>query len=173
MINFQCLRCGQCCQKLIGHHLLSEALTSLALFPEETRYFANNIISPYRGKGIHPEDKNFSIYMYQLNTEPCPHIEKLKTSKSCKIYKHRPLVCRCYPFTPLANNESGKPITQADPACTSLKEIKDKNTRIEIPILEWVSCMSFLNRFEKLSLDETYWIFDLKEKTWFIDILPN
>jgi len=173
LIDFQGLRCGQCCLKLIGHHLLSEALTSLALFPEETRCFDKDIISTYRGKGIHPEHKNFSIYMYQLNTEPCPHIEKLKTSKSCKIYKHRPLICRCFPFTSLAANELGEPITQADPTCTSLKEIKDKNTRIDIPMLEWISCMSFLNRLENFSSEETYWIFDLQEKTWFLDVLPN
>jgi Fe-S-cluster containining protein len=113
---------------------LSEALTGLALFPEETRYFAKDIISPYRCKGICPEDKNFRIYMYQLNTEPCPHIDKLKNSTSCKIYEDRPLICRCYPFTPLYLNELGEPITQADPACMSLKDIKDKNTRIEISI---------------------------------------
>jgi hypothetical protein len=34
------------------------------------------MISPCRGVGKYPEDKDFEVFMFQLNTEPCPNIAR-------------------------------------------------------------------------------------------------
>ena len=92
LINFKCLRCGECCKNLI--HEVEGMLKGPSLWPDEIHLFLKNTISPSYGIGKTSDSVN-GIYMYQLNIDDCPH---LTTSKECKIYDKRPLSCRVFPL---------------------------------------------------------------------------
>ena len=170
MIKFQCLRCGQCCRKLIICSV-EEAFIGLSLFPEEIEYFPKEMISPCRGVGKYPEDKDFEVFMFQLNTEPCPNIEKVGNITRCKIYANRPLACRRYPFEPIDSNEMGEPITQIDPKCMAFQNV-ERNKKIEIPQIEWESCTILFERLRRIRSGQR-WIFDLDEKEWHVSVPPT
>lgn len=97
MTRFECQRCGDCCRNLLIT-LQGNYHVGLLLLPEELKLFPINSVSPMwavNTKGRRRPGRPKTIF-YQLNRNTCPHITKENT---CRIYKHRPQVCRGYPLT--------------------------------------------------------------------------
>ena len=83
--QFQCQRCGKCCQLKGGQRILPEELDSLAQFLKlSTHQFKEKYTFTQAGNRF-------------INT-PCPFLRFEPGSTGCSIYYQRPEVCRQFPF---------------------------------------------------------------------------
>ncbi len=97
-LRFECLRCGQCCNRIRIDHL--GIAQGLSLLPGEEKLFAAfpDAILPYTAIRKPRQGKSrIKIICYQMVQEPCPLYDP--DTKTCTQYKKRPMVCREYPFS--------------------------------------------------------------------------
>ncbi len=87
-LDFQCMRCGKCCQ----------VANPIDIYPKDIRRLASyfnihvdKIINQYTIP--HPNEPDLRAFKITL---PCGFYDKVE--KKCKIYPARPMVCRCSPF---------------------------------------------------------------------------
>ncbi len=87
-LDFQCKRCGICCQEA----------TPIDIYPKDIRRLAsyfntpvNEIIKEYTVP--HPTEPDLLAFKI---TAPCRFYNE--KNKGCEIYQARPMVCRCSPF---------------------------------------------------------------------------
>ena len=94
-----------CCKNIIVK--VGEIKTGLMLLPREVpklKKLARKLgveitILPQVGHGLKGKARPRPevISTYQMVSEPCPFLSK---KNRCRIYPHRPLACRSYPFSP-------------------------------------------------------------------------
>ena len=87
-LDFQCKRCGFCCQ----------VADPIDIYPKDIRRLASylsisieEVIEEYTMP--HPTEPDLRAFK---RTAPCRFYDEGK--KGCKIYQARPMVCRCSPF---------------------------------------------------------------------------
>lgn len=88
LVNFNCLKCGDCCRNIIGS--IGNASFGLYLNENEAKYFPQELVVPLFRSGDH-------IFAYQLTATDCPMLK----DGSCSIYENRPLGCRAFPLKDL------------------------------------------------------------------------
>jgi Fe-S-cluster containining protein len=171
-IKFKCLKCAHCCRNLFKDN---EGITAgLALSPEETKLFPDNLVSPHTGIGWGNSGPKY-IISYQLNVNVCPHLSE---DNSCKIHDERPAVCRAFPL--ISIGWIGTSI--ADPAdCTFVRETEKKIGSLDsiLPMtpkkfkapVEWQAISVLKPRlyraFSEHATDaQVLWLFDLKSNEW-------
>ena len=97
-MRFECLRCGNCCNRIrVDSHGIAQGLS---LLPGEEKLFAEfpDAIMPYTAIMKPRQRKSrIKIVCYQMVQEPCPLYDP--TTKTCTQYDKRPMVCREYPFS--------------------------------------------------------------------------
>lgn len=164
--NFECHRCGICCE-----NLLKRGSRGLLLFPNEVKFFPENIMQPCLGKGRSPKHKNFKILAFQLNETRCPHYQ----DSSCKIYNQRPIACQAYPYSfALTDARAQQYLFQVDPECTAIIESKKSGELTErmsvtenVEITAAKEIGAWMIDFKKGKYDKRkQWIFNLKTKKW-------
>ncbi|MBC8497962.1 YkgJ family cysteine cluster protein [Candidatus Bathyarchaeota archaeon] len=163
-IEFRCLRCGECCRRLlIGSRLIRKGLP---LFPDERGLFPGGLIKPGVGIG-HPDKPDFRVISYQMTEMVCPHLDE----GSCGIWEARPVVCRTYPYMPVIT-QGGYVTKEASLECTSL--MMEAARRHGVFKIDEGSLEGELRALEKLSritveavenLDEA-WFYDLRGERW-------
>jgi Fe-S-cluster containining protein len=87
-LDFQCQRCGICCQ----------VADPIDIYPKDIRrlasYFNISIEEAIDEYTIpHPIEPDLRVFK---KTAPCRFYDQ--TKKGCSIYQARPMVCRCSPF---------------------------------------------------------------------------
>jgi len=87
-IDFQCQRCGHCCQ----------VADPIDLYPKDIRRLASHFnISEKEALDLytvpHPVEPDLRAFK---KSAPCRFYDAAQ--KGCKIYQARPMVCRCSPF---------------------------------------------------------------------------
>jgi Fe-S-cluster containining protein len=116
-LDFQCKRCGICCQ----------TADPIDIYPKDIRRLASHFniskeetIKEYTNP--HPTEPDLLAFKI---TVPCRFYDK--RLKGCKIYQARPMVCRCSPFlSPGQIGLQGIEIYEDCPASNeSLKEIEN------------------------------------------------
>ena len=87
-LDFQCQRCGICCQ----------VADPIDIYPKDIRRLASHfnisveeVIEEYTIP--HPSEPDLLAFK---SSAPCRFFDE--TKKGCKIYPARPMVCRCSPF---------------------------------------------------------------------------
>jgi Fe-S-cluster containining protein len=87
-MDFQCQRCGHCCQ----------VADPIDIYPKDIRRLASSfkisvdeVIEEYTIP--HPSEPDLRAFK---ESAPCRFYDKAQ--KGCKIYQARPMVCRCSPF---------------------------------------------------------------------------
>jgi Fe-S-cluster containining protein len=87
-LDFQCKRCGICCQ----------VADPIDIYPKDIRRLASHfnisaeeVIEEYTIP--HPNEPDLLAFKV---SSPCRFFDKAE--KGCKIYQARPMVCRCSPF---------------------------------------------------------------------------
>jgi len=169
--QFQCLRCGYCCENLIRSTLEGVSL-GLLLFPEEIKYFQKDNIVPCEGFGTYPEDDKFKITTFQLNRNVCPHLKKVNKQSECIIFDHRPLVCKCYPLHPISKDKFGRLYLEAYLECRAIQKFVQENPRTDKTIrgldtrLEVEANYQLQFQRKKLTIIGQRWLFDLKYSEW-------
>lgn len=173
--DFQCLRCGKCCIKLLKES--QGTRKGLPLFPKERKIFPNDSIKPHIGIGRKPTDSKFKIISYQMIENICPHLE----NNECKIYDDRPIACRAFPLFP--HIIIGEGVTmKIDPACTSLKKLGIHYPHEDVFFTEGSlkNELLYVNELSKISSQahrniKRTWIFNLKSDKWirFKDIVNH
>lgn len=97
-LRFECLRCGNCCNRIrIDQFGIAQGLS---LLPGEEKLFAAfpDAILPYTAIRQPRSGKSrIKIICYQMVQEPCPLYDP--DTKTCTQYEKRPMVCREYPFS--------------------------------------------------------------------------
>ncbi len=94
--KFKCLKCGNCCERILvevdGVHL------GLCLHPGEESLFAGFPGAVVPCMGIRrPGRTKVKTICYQLVSEPCPLFDLV--ARRCTVYEHRPTNCKAYPFS--------------------------------------------------------------------------
>ncbi len=89
--NFECLRCGECCRKILNRDE-DGFIRGLLLTEKEVQIFPKEAVAPKLAVGL-TEPK--TVILYQLNMNPCPH---LSSRNQCQQYSERPLMCRSFPI---------------------------------------------------------------------------
>jgi Fe-S-cluster containining protein len=151
---FKCNKCGYCCRTLLG--TANGMVRGLSLTKRETLLFDQKFIFPQKAFGV---NKPTHIFQYQLSLAVCPHISE---KNECAIYENRPMICKCYPFEMMGNNNC---ITSIE--CPQMSRIiKEK-----IPTLTPPECEEMYNYFmrEKIihcTKGSIEWNFDLARKMW-------
>jgi len=117
--RFSCLRCGQCCTRIL---IMQDGVRmGLALLPGEEKIFKPfpDAVLPYIAlqKPGRPRKR---IVAYQLVQEPCPMYDA--ATKTCTAYTKRPTICKAYPFSAMYNGGGGYSI---ETSCTWIKAEKD------------------------------------------------
>ncbi len=141
------------------------------MFPEERKLFPRPTVSPYRGFGKYPYEKNFRIAMYQTNVSPCPHFLEEGETGTCDIFDNRPLSCRRYPFAVGAVGERRLALT-VDKDCSAFKTPQGENVdvaegaKIEKTAETEAATEMLLKVFDRKNRTGKMWLFDLKEKEW-------
>jgi len=94
--KWYCNRCGKCCEHIITNTPIGKF--GMFLLPFEVKRFPERYIKPLYGIGRKGRSRKRPaiIYAYQYIGEPCIWYDA--STKSCKIYEKRPLVCRQYPL---------------------------------------------------------------------------
>ncbi len=88
--DFECLKCGACCRKLLQ---TTDGVTrGPPLSEKEANLFPPEVISPKLAVGL-VEPK--TVVLYQLNVGVCPYINQ---KNECQKYVDRPLICRSFPI---------------------------------------------------------------------------
>jgi len=87
-LNFQCQRCGICCQ----------VADPIDIYPKDIRRLAShfNISVKETIEEFtipHPNEPDLRAFKFSV---PCRFYDE--AIKGCKIYQARPMVCRCSPF---------------------------------------------------------------------------
>jgi len=115
-LDFQCQRCGICCQ----------VADPIDIYPKDIRrlasYFGMTVEEAKREYTIpHPTETDIMAFKQSI---PCRFYDELQ--RGCRIYKVRPMVCRCSPFlSPGQIGLEGVEIYEDCPACTeSLERIE-------------------------------------------------
>ena len=163
-IEFSCLRCGECCRRLLIDSGL--ARKGLPLLPDERGLFPAELIAPGVGVG-HPDTSGFRVISYQMTELVCPHLDE----GSCGIWRTRPAVCRSYPYMPVIT-QGGYVMREVSLECTSL--MMEAARRHGVFELDVGSLGEELRALEKISeitieamenLDEAL-IYDLRGERW-------
>ena len=106
--KWRCERCGECCRNLFGKRF------GAAVSRREKQRL--EILAKKHGVTLHLEQLAVSSTgaqtLFQFTTHICPFLDKSRNS--CKIYDHRPFLCRAYPLMPYGVGE-----------CTALRHMKD------------------------------------------------
>jgi len=87
-LDFQCRRCGICCQ----------VADPIDIYPKDIRRLASHFsisIKEATDKYTIPHPDEPDIRAFKA-TNPCRFYDE--TTKGCRIYNARPMVCRCSPF---------------------------------------------------------------------------
>ena len=87
-MDFQCQRCGHCCQVADPIDVYPKDIRRLASF---FKIPAEEVIEEYTIP--HPNEPDLRAFK---ESAPCRFYDKAQ--KGCKIYQARPMVCRCSPF---------------------------------------------------------------------------
>lgn len=171
MLKFSCSRCGDCCKNLIIE-AIGGVRSGLALFPEETRHFPKEFVSPYRGLGSYPGEKDFKTVMFQLAVNVCPHLETIDTLATCRIYDKRPLSCKCFPFQPINMDKYGRITVYIGPECKAIQKTRKENAMVNNEkvgieaLAEEESCRLLWSRISEIERTAQEWTFDLEHQEW-------
>jgi uncharacterized protein len=87
-LDFQCRRCGHCCQ----------VADPIDIYPKDIRRLASYLgktIEETRKEHTKPHPTEPDILAFK-NSAPCGFYDE--AIKGCRIYQARPMVCRCSPF---------------------------------------------------------------------------
>lgn len=168
-MSFHCLRCGACCRDLIIK--FGKANVGLFLTLNEKNLFPSYMVSPMWAVGTkgrsrpRPEVKN-----YQLNVKDCPYITPQNV---CRIYSHRPLICRAYPLSIHANPLTMKiEAASVDSKCKGCTDIPTQGTfqilgetfsddilKANAQMVAYLAWM-FQTPYQRV------WLYDVLEKQW-------
>jgi Fe-S-cluster containining protein len=107
-VNFKCDRCGWCCcpdpEFVVDIMGIQRPSNAISVFPDDVRVIMEGtglewmyIVEPDVYSGIRG-DKTWAIgwILKRKADGSCAFFDVER--KSCTIYEHRPLICRCYPF---------------------------------------------------------------------------
>jgi len=128
VVNFKCLKCGNCCVNLINYspHLT----TGLYLLPDEIGLFSTKYIAPCIGTDLHLLDNTPQVVrVFQLNIAICP---KLTSKNECLIYKERPRVCHSYPIQISMSRDQCKIEPRFSTNCHFMKQYYGENKQQKI-----------------------------------------
>ncbi|WOF16572.1 YkgJ family cysteine cluster protein [Methanoplanus sp. FWC-SCC4] len=94
--GFQCRMCGECCSNVSeDSNLVLLSAPEIREIIEATQLSWNDIAEPYP-ETFSENDSTFTFaWCLRRNEKNCIF---LGPGNRCKIYKHRPLICRTYPF---------------------------------------------------------------------------
>lgn len=87
-LDFQCKRCGICCQ----------TADPIDIYPKDIRRLASHFhisLDEAIKEYTIPHQKEPDLRAFKV-TAPCQFYDE--TQRGCKIYQARPMVCRCSPF---------------------------------------------------------------------------
>jgi Fe-S-cluster containining protein len=121
-MDFQCKRCGHCCQVADPIDIYPKDIRRLASFfnISEEEAFEEYTIP-------HPSESDLRAFKA---TEPCRFYDKAQ--KGCSIYQARPMVCRCSPF--LSPGQIGLQGVEIYEDCPASEE-SYKRIKIDLDIL--------------------------------------
>ena len=163
-IKFRCLRCGECCRRLLVDVNLMRK--GLPLFPDERGLFPEGLIRPGIGIG-HPDEPGFKVISHQMTETVCPHLDE----DSCSIWRTRPVVCRSYPCMP-AITQGGYVTREVSLECTSLMmEAARRQRAFDVDETSLECELESLERLSEITegamgnLDEA-WLYDLRGERW-------
>ena len=122
-IDFQCQRCGICCQ----------VADPIDIYPKDVRRLASyfnisieEVIDEYTIP--HPTEPDLRAFK---KTMPCKFYDQ--TKKGCGIYQARPMVCRCSPFlSPGQIGLSGVEFYEDCPASEDSIRLIEKNLDLHL-----------------------------------------
>lgn len=157
-IKFQCLQCGECCQKLISTSKVHKQL-GLSLLPEEISIFPMELVFPCLSIGRRGQAK--TIILFQLGVMRCPFL----TGNGCRIYDNRPLACQTFPIQIKGDNPLAITL---DSGCQWYKK-HAKNNKLIIDIRDFakeVKAGLTLHKYSDQFSEGGLWAFDLKNKIW-------
>ena len=168
---FSCARCGACCRNLIiefcGCHI------GLCLMNHEVTLFPAEMVSPCWAVGIEGRSRpRLNVKSYQLNVKDCPYIA---ATNQCRIYSHRPMVCRAHPLS-IHVNPATMRITTAtvDSRCLTCKElgIGEEGTfqilgkHFSLDILRANATMTSYLSWMFKEPGQPVWLYDVSMKQW-------
>jgi len=121
-MDFQCKRCGHCCQVADPIDIYPKDIRRLASFFNISEEEA---IEEYTIP--HPKESDLRAFKA---TEPCRFYDKAQNG--CSIYQARPMVCRCSPF--LSPGQIGLQGVEIYEDCPASEE-SYKRIKIDLDIL--------------------------------------
>lgn len=95
-IEFTCLRCGHCCNRIV---ILQDGVRmGLCLLPGEKKLFKRfpKTVLPYIALRK-PGHSRRQVVAHQMIKSPCPLYDA--TAQTCTAYAKRPIACKAYPFS--------------------------------------------------------------------------
>ena len=104
-IYWRCQRCSECCQDTPNH------LRCIRLLPMEAVEISRKASIPMEQFACETQDRTYRYEMRKPNGT-CYFL----TGDECRLYDHRPLVCRFYPFE-MKNEECSLKILFAGAGC--------------------------------------------------------
>lgn len=159
MSQYECQRCGRCCNDLIQQD--RGILRGLSLLPHESALFPEELVKPYLGLGKRPHMAKFQVIAYQLSSETCPHL----VENSCSRYDERPTSCRQFPFS-LDLDEEDEPLLGVDMNCpAAVKLINSSDGVLDFSDGDDAERLLALKRLV-LENPRRAWVYDLSTMKW-------
>jgi Fe-S-cluster containining protein len=153
--DFECLRCGTCCQTILQSD--DGVVRGLPLMEKETALFSANAVSPRLAVGVKEPE---TVVLWQLNTNVCPHLGE---SNCCQKYATRPLICRSFPIVAGAISNRCKVFSYRKPG-VSYKEPYTMTGQVEASDKLTNYIKTCLKRHSKKGLK--MWEYNLTTNKW-------
>lgn len=134
--KFICIRCGNCCKYseiILSNREIRAISTYLNISIDEfkTHFLTKKNLHKIRSIFSDRFEIKGEVFVLQKNHQNlCPFYQEIEQKATCKIYSHRPIVCRLYPFTwktsPSNENEFSVAIDYSENGWTECAGLNDR-----------------------------------------------
>ena len=155
MLKFKCCRGGHCCTRQLS--MTDGKEHGIYLTPEEAKYFPPETVFPLFRSGA-------EVFAYQLGVHECPNLVRENGHMACKIYEHRPLICKSFP---LGQADNGDLIVLAD-RCESCSKATRGSPSEEWDMTSFADCFAAMREQidQANRTPQATEMFVLNGKTW-------